>query len=201
MKLWISWDPFFIPSTLLALTKFTLTAVLTAQFTSPHHRTLAGEGKTPSIVHRPKWLERQSTQKLHHIIVYLCWYKTTKLQHKKATYWAVWRRITACNQCDSWWIWRCRTGSLPVPGIWQQFCWHLIFLTHTGQIRTLPYTRAPWIRSPRRCLQGDHRSCSLNEVMEDPVTKTQSRLYLLMCNPLMQAANLKCHKRVDVTKK
>lgn len=32
---------------LVPLTKFTLTAVLTAQFTSPHHQTLAGEGKPP----------------------------------------------------------------------------------------------------------------------------------------------------------
>lgn len=51
MKLWISLDPFFIPSTLLALTKFTLTAVLTAQFTSPRRQTLAGEGKPPPHVH------------------------------------------------------------------------------------------------------------------------------------------------------
>lgn len=95
----------------------------------------------------------------------------------------------------------CTFGSLPVLGIWQRFCWHLIFLTHTGQIRTLPYTRAPWIRSPRRCSRGDRRSCSLNEVMKDPVTKTQSHFYLLMHSVLMQAANLKWHKRVDVTKK
>ena len=81
---------------------------------------------------------------------------------------------------DPWSVW-CSFGSLPSVGIWPWFCWHLIFPMHTGQIRTLPYTRAPWIRSPRRCSKGDHRSCSLNEVMEDPVTKTQSCPYLLMC--------------------
>lgn len=94
----------------------------------------------------------------------------------------------------------CGIGFLPVLGIWHRFCWHIIFLTHTGQIRTLLYTRVPWIPSPRRCLQGDRRSCNLNEVMEDPVTKTQSHFYLLMCNMLMQAANLKWHKRVNGTK-
>lgn len=31
----------------LALTEYTLTAVPTAQFTSPHHLTQAGEGKLP----------------------------------------------------------------------------------------------------------------------------------------------------------
>lgn len=54
MKLWINQDPFFIPSILLALTKFTLTAVLIAQFTSPHRQTLAGEGKIPPLAHLPK---------------------------------------------------------------------------------------------------------------------------------------------------
>ena len=94
-----------------------------------------------------------------------------------------------------------RTGSVPSSGIWFGFCWHLIFLTPTGQIQTPPYIRVPWILSPKRCLLGDHRSCSLNEVMEDPVTKTQSCFYLLMRSALMQAANFKWHERVDVAKK
>lgn len=37
-----------ITSAVLALTDYTLTAVLTAQFTSPHHLTQAGEGKIPA---------------------------------------------------------------------------------------------------------------------------------------------------------
>lgn len=39
---------FCITFALLALTKFTLTAVLIAQFTSPHRLTQAGEGKLTS---------------------------------------------------------------------------------------------------------------------------------------------------------
>lgn len=41
----------FLLSIILALTKLTLTAVLIALFTSPRHRTLAGEGKLPPFVH------------------------------------------------------------------------------------------------------------------------------------------------------
>lgn len=50
-------------TSLLALTEDTLTAVLTVQFTSPHHLTQAGEGKIllgillvkQHVAHRVRW--------------------------------------------------------------------------------------------------------------------------------------------------
>lgn len=44
----------------------------------------------------------------------------------------------------------------------------------TGQTLTQHYTRTPWTLCPRMRLQGDHKSYSLNEVMEDSVTWTRN---------------------------
>lgn len=204
MKLWINQDPFFIPSILLALTKFTLTAVLIAQFTSPHRQTLAGEGKIPPLAHLPKWQVGHSTRhrsianmKLHDSATVLI---QTQFNQPKGGH------ILGCMKANKALSDNViRDGynavmqlSCQYWGFGSDFYWHLVFLTHTGQIRTLLYTRVPWIRSPRKCLQGDHRSCRPNEVMGDPVTKTQHRFYLLMCDILMQAANLKWQDRKSV---
>lgn len=136
LLVWLIWNHSFKSpdSFLLPSTKFTLTAVLTAQFTSPHHLTLAGEGK----IHSPHWQVGHKVQQ-------------GRLENWKLsnTVMMIWEPFFECVYCF--------TDSSS--------------LMYTGQIQTQLYIRVPWIRSPRKCLLGGHRSCSPNEVITGPLWK------------------------------